>query len=349
MKRLIFNLGIIFIPIGFVIIATNIYIDPANIFSGEKYVERIATILVSGNNADNISNYNEMFFQKNMLQKQTQKPDVLVMGSSRVMEVGANIFPNKKLLNIAVSRGNINDLIAVAGLVDSLKQIPKEVVINVEANLICKGSVGNLNGESLNEYYNFFSSKNCNINSNKKTSNFNNIFQRYYGMLNFDYFKSSVAFVVKKRNKTLYNVGKDVPKMGGRLSNGCVVYSYSYSHPDTINVAAISKEAGVKTIFPPIDSMLLNSFNCLIDYFQKNGTNITLTMLPFHKDYYDEVKKKNNFIEYYENYFTTFANKKNIKIVGSFSPTKIGLCKKDFYDTYHCNGDAVKRVFQNYQ
>lgn len=114
MKKLFVKLAVIFVPLAVIVIATNFVIDPANIFSSEKYVDGIASILASGNNADNITNYNERLLQKHFLQKQQQKnPDIVVMGSSRIMEISKNIFPSKQLLNIGVSHANINDLIAL--------------------------------------------------------------------------------------------------------------------------------------------------------------------------------------------------------------------------------------------
>ena len=59
MKKILLKLGILFLPIAIIIVLINYNVDPANVFSGDDYVEKIADIIASGNNADNISNYNE--------------------------------------------------------------------------------------------------------------------------------------------------------------------------------------------------------------------------------------------------------------------------------------------------
>ena len=210
MKKLLLKLSIIFIPFAIIIIAINYTVDPANIFSGDAYVDRIATILASRNNADNISNYNERLLQKHFLQKQKEKnPDVIVMGSSRVMEISSSIYANKKLLNIGVSHANINDLIALAGLLEELKIKPKEVVINVDPFLICKGDKGADEWITLKEYHQKFSLANCkNVTSSEAIEEEDNQLKKYYTLITFDYFKNSLEFLYKGNTKLVENVGK---------------------------------------------------------------------------------------------------------------------------------------------
>lgn len=350
MKKLLKKLCIIFVPFAIIIVVTNYYVDPANIFSGDAYVNKIATILASGNNADNISNYNERLLQKHFLQKQTNKnPDVVVMGSSRIMEISNNVYPNKKLFNIGVSHANINDLIALAGLLDELKIKPKEVVINVDPFLICKGDKGADEWITLKEYHQKFSAANCkNVTNSDAIEEEDNQLKKYYTLITFDYFKNSLEFLYKGNTKSVENVGKNIPKKYGRYVDGSVAYSNAYQHPDTMIVANVAKGMG-KTVVPEIDDNKLKYLNCLFEYFKANGTDMTLVMLPFHTNYHDEVNvKQKNIFNTYETFYNSLAQQNNIKIIGSFNAKKEGLNNVDFYDTYHCNGNAIKRIFENY-
>ncbi|MEJ0081062.1 MAG: hypothetical protein WDM78_08985 [Puia sp.] len=72
---------------------TNYLVDPANIFTSKQYVAGIASILSLGHNVDNISNYNERLLQEQRVLKLTKTPDIMVLGSSRVMEIGSDFFP----------------------------------------------------------------------------------------------------------------------------------------------------------------------------------------------------------------------------------------------------------------
>lgn len=350
MKKLLLKLSIIFVPFAIIIVAINYYVDPANIFSGDAYVDKIATILASGNNADNISNYNERLLQKHFLQKQKEKnPDVVVMGSSRIMEISSNVYADKKLFNIGVSHANINDLIALAGLMDELKIKPKSVVINVDPFLICKGDKGADEWTTLKEYHQKFSTTYCkNITYNAAVEEEDNQLKKYYTLLTFDYFKNSIEFLYKGNTKNVENVGKNTPKKYGRYVDGSVAYSDKYQHPDTTIIANVAKGMG-KLVVPEIDNNKLNYLKCLFEYFKANGTTITLVMLPFHSNYYEEANaKQKNIFNTYETFYNSLAQQNNIKIIGSFNAKKEGLNNADFYDTYHCNGNAIKRIFENY-
>jgi hypothetical protein len=351
MKKLLLKLCIIFIPFAIIIVATNYYVDPANIFSGDAYVDKIATILASGNNADNISNYNERLLQKHFLQKQKEKnPDVVVMGSSRVMEISSNVYGEKKILNIGVSHADINDLIALAGLMEELKIKPKEVVINVDPFLISKGDNGVGEWITLKEYHKKFTEANCKGISNTETiEEENNQLKKYYTLITFDYFKNSLEFLCKGNTKTVENVGKKTPQKNGRFVDGSIAYSYTYLHPDTLIAAYVAKSEG-KNAAPETDNKKLTYLKCLIDYYKSKGVNITLILLPFHQSYFDEANaNQKNVFNAYETFYTTMAMQNKVKIIGSFNAKKEGLNNIDFYDSYHCNGDALKKVFDNYK
>lgn len=344
MKKLVLKLTFLFLPLGLMILIVNIKVDPANVFSGEKYIENISSILVSGNNADNIANYNERLLQKRILFKQSHSPQVLIMGSSRIMEISSFFFPGKRLLNIGVSHANINDLIALAGIIDSLKLIPQEVIINLDPYLICKGDKGTGEWESLFTFHRYFLQNNYDTSAISGQDGAEQTFRKYYTMMSFDYFKESMGFLIKGKNKKVQNVGKSVPAKYGRYADGSIAYPYTYTHPDTVLTADVAKRMS-KEIITEIDPVKLKYLNYLIDFFKKNKTEITILKLPFHPDFFNAVnEKQKNIFEYYEFFFDKWAKEKQLNIKGGFSAKKLNLSKIDFYDAYHCSGSSIKQI-----
>lgn len=350
MGKLLTKLAIIFIPLALIVVLTNFIVDPANIFSGEKYVGQIAGILASGNNADNITNYNERLLQKHYLQKHKgQSPDLIVMGSSRVMEISKNIFANTTMYNIGVSHANIHDVVALAGLMEQENIKPKKVLINVDPFLIAQGDKGANEWTTLKEYHNEFIEANCQGYVQESTENEeDNQLKKYYTLLTFDYFKNSLEFLIKGNSKAVVNTGKQSPVKSGRFADGSIAYSYKYQHPDTLITENVAHNMG-KISLTPIDDGKLKLLNCLLTYFAKNGVEVSFVMLPVHKAYYNAVNKQQNSIfNMYEAFYTKLANENKLKIWGSFSAEKMGLCNADFYDTYHCSGDAIKKIYNQF-
>ncbi len=145
------------VPTGLMVVLCNYFIDPANLFSSRQYVSGIAGILSSGNNVDNISNYDERLLQEEMIVRIKKTPDIVVLGSSRIMEIGSDFFPGKSVINLGVSHGNIHDLVAIVALLDSAGRLPKDVLINVDPNLV--SYKGTNEWQSLSDYYDAFHKK----------------------------------------------------------------------------------------------------------------------------------------------------------------------------------------------
>ena len=346
MKKITIKLLILLLPLGLLVLLTNSIIDPANLLTGDTYVENIAQILAKGNNVDNISNYDERLLQKHYLEKKkNSSPDIVIMGSSRIMEIGNDIFPNKKLYNIGVSHANINDLIALTGLLDEFKIKPKEVLINVDPFLICQDDKSN-EWTSLFEYKQKFIKNYTDI--PLREIPINNTFKKYYTLLTFDYFNTSIQYIVKGNTKLVIDIGKAIPKKYGRLCSGCVAYSYEYTHPDTLLVADVAKKTGEQLKLTNIDDTKLKMVQYLLGYFKNKGIKCSFIMLPYHIEFYNSVnKKQNNLLKKYETFFANLSKQNSLHIKGSFSSQNCDLNNSDFYDAYHISGNAIKKIVEN--
>jgi len=333
------KLSAIVLPIALLVVFTNYYIDPANLFSSKQYVSGIADILAKGHNVNNIANYDERLFQEQMITKIGYKPDIVILGSSRIMEIGTDFFTNKKVLNCGVSHGNINDVVAIMGVLDSVGKLPKKVIINVDPFLICKG--GSIEWQTLYAYYTSLINK-IDIN-NKKIARVQS--DKFYSLISFDYFEKSLKFKIDGNNKKYEDAGQQKPSKYGRYSDGSICYPDSYTHADTIKVSLDAKDAAIRdqTEFDTSRLVLLNN---LLDFLNKNKVDAEFVMLPFQHEYYTiRSQLTENALEFYKNIFIELGKKRNINIIGDFDPLKTGVTKSQFYDTYHCSREAIKKIF----
>jgi hypothetical protein len=345
-KKLLLKLTLLLAPVAIVVVSVNWYADPANIFSGPAYINKIATILSAGNNVDNIANYNERLLQKELLLRQKVKNEVVIMGSSRIMEMGGDIFPGRSLRNIGVSHANINDLLALTGLLDSLNLLPEEMVINADPFLIAKGDKGTGEWKSLYDWHGYFVNRYCKDCENKMGGNSHSLSDsKYYSLINFEYFQKSVEFLAKQKNKNVVDVGHEKPRLYGRYSNGSIAYPDSYTHPDTLLTANVAQKTG-ELIIEEVDDDKYEALKCLVAFLKTRKVKVTLLMLPFHPAYFEVAnKKQNNVFNRYEKLFASFAAENELPLRGSFSPAKCNVGQSVFYDPYHCSGDAVKKIF----
>jgi hypothetical protein len=346
MKIFVLKLTCIILPFFFLVTITNYIVDPANIFSARKYVAGVADILSKGHNVDNIANYDERLLQEQMVERLPKSPDIVVIGSSRIMEIGSDFFPGKLVLNCGVSHANIHDLIAIVGLLDSFNRIPNQMIINLDPDIVGQG--GTLEWQSLMPYHESFWEKRPGGNLME-----NNHFESYelkklYALFSFDYFSQSLAFILKGAAKTYSDVQHLRPKEYGRFSDGTISYSFKHMNPDSSQVALDAKITGSRNGIPSLDPEKLELLNLLLNFLQSKKVKIEFLMLPFHKEYYTAVNASHKNLFYtYDSLFRSLAKIRQIPIYGSFDPAMYHIGQSQFYDMYHCSKDAIKKVYVN--
>jgi hypothetical protein len=344
MKRLVFNLFLIIAPIGLLVVTVNYFVDPANIFSGTAYVSGISDIMVKGHNVDNVSNYDERALQEQLIKKLPYRPDVVVLGSSRVMELGSDFFPGKKVLNCGVSHGNIHDIIAVAGLLDSLHKLPDEMLINVDPHLICQG--GTKEWQTLQPYHTYLMNK---WHLREDAGQRSLLLEKLGTLFSFDYFEKSLTFLIQRKSKNFRDVGTEKPAIYGRFSDGTVCYSSTYANPDTIKVAGDARVVGGREIVT-LDPDKCRLLSKLVDYLMSQRVKVVLVMLPYHHEYYQAMNRRfGNVFSSYDTLYRKFARAKAIQIHGGFDATGLGVPLDEFYDSWHCSKEAVKKVYNQNQ
>jgi hypothetical protein len=347
MQRLFFNLSIIVGPIGLIVLLTNIAVDPANLLRGEAYVEEIAQALVNGNNVDNIANYDERLLQKAYIINTQQPIDWAILGSSRVMEIRQSFFPGEKIANLGVSHANINDLIAITGVLDSCHKLPKKILIGVDPFLIEKRKTLDAEWESLSAYHQYFLKKN-NVNAKTKILWLNTL-KKYYTLFTFAYFKQSFYTCIKGHDRKIINIGNDLPTISGRLTDGSIFYPKEYTNPDTARVSAFSKLYS-KIMLSEVDEEKVQSMDMLINFYVRKQIEVKLIMIPYHYNYFsgiNEISKPN--FQTYRNLFVSLAHRHGIAIFGSFNPTQEHIKNNEFYDSYHCSGESIQRIIQKHK
>jgi hypothetical protein len=137
MKR-IFIFLLYFIPIPLFIITINYFADPANIFS-KDYEKGIVEYLVKGNNVTNVVNYKERLLQKYFIEKIEKCPDVMVLGSSRIMQIRSEVINSGRLINNGVSISTLEDCLATYYMYEKRGCSVKKVIIGLEPYMLNEG------------------------------------------------------------------------------------------------------------------------------------------------------------------------------------------------------------------
>mgnify|MGYP001810119236 CR=1 FL=1 len=134
------------------IVCINYFIDPAYLFKGKKYEDGIADILSKNKNVANITNYDERLVQKYYIQRLYNKKDIVVLGSSRAMQIKAENFPGQSFFNSSVTGASIEDYMAIYYLYRKSGLLPSKIIMAVDPWILNKNN-GQTRFSSLEKEY----------------------------------------------------------------------------------------------------------------------------------------------------------------------------------------------------
>jgi hypothetical protein len=342
MKSIVVKLLAIVLPVALIVMLSNYFIDPANVFASERYIGGIADILTKGHNVDNLSNYDERLLQEAMIKRLPAAPDVMVLGSSRVMEIGSEFFPGKMTLNCGVSHGDVNDVLAIVGLADSLGRLPKEMIILLDYFMIQKG--GTTEWESLYPYHHYMIQKCRKYDPGLPDEGGIDPYRKVTALFSFDYFKSSLSFAAKRKSKKYRDAGLQTPSESGRFADGSIAYSTEYKSPDVEKVATDARVSGLRFGVGEPDPQKVRLMNALLDFLHDRGIMVKFVMIPLHVEYYKAVEQhKGPVLQTYAGIFHSLSDKRNIPLMGGPDADSLGMPQASYYDMYHCSKAAIKK------
>ena len=333
------------LPIALLVVGGNYYIDPANLFGSKNYVSNIANLLVNGRNVDNISNYDERLLQLEVIKRIESTPDIVILGSSRIMEIGSGFFPDKKVRNMGVSHANIYDIVALVGVLDSLNRLPKEIYLNVDPGLFEKEAT--TEWQSIEPFYDHMANSYAVGKSNGQSVSYAN-FKKKLTLFSFEYFQQAIQFKWKGGTKKIIDAGKTKPSSYGRYADGSIAYPSSYTDPDTVVVAKIAVDQVVEKNQYKMDPDKEKLFEELLHFFKEKNIKIHFVMIPFHPFYLKAMNEKfDQVFSHYENRFREIAAAGGIEVTGSFSGSSYTLTHPFFYDSFHCSLEGIQKIFKS--
>lgn len=341
MKRFIKKLLLLVLSYAIIVAVVNFYIDSSNAFSFGREERKAAEIVLKGHNVDNIGNFDERYFLENVMKGVARKPDVMVIGTSRSLEISADFFPGKLFYNCSVSHANMNDFIGLIGLLDSLNKLPEELYIETSPTLINPSLTREW--QSLYPYYEYALGKMQLLNvAAESPSLYATLNDKLQALFSFDYLQENILAVLHKHTKEMKDVGNAIPANYGRLSDCSITYSLSYRTPDTVKAMANASVYLTKNFIPSIEYKYLNTLEILIDYLSKKNIKITLFNLPFQHDCFNLIEANNATFNNIKQGIEEFTKRVNKPLIGTFNPYQINLRRNQFYDPLHCDKAALR-------
>ena len=307
-----------------------------NYFSSKNSTEaRLAKLLVN-NNAVYSTKMDERKFIKNRIIHENLKPKVLVIGSSRIMQISNDNF-NKQILNLGVSGASVEDHIAITLM--ALEKFNVDTILLGADPWLFNDFANQLRWKSISEEYKNslksiqIKSKDYNIIENKNEREIHFFYERFleklYGFMNIR------KLDLELKGSQINNLTKDVilrdgkrlqasKKIEEKIKANVIEYSmYQYKFSDEYY-----------EIYKSFIEHLTNVHN----------KEVILVLPPYYLPSYKLTTQEKPFYLDLESKFKELSKATNIKIIGSYDASSVPCDDNEFYDYMHPKDSCMKKI-----
>ncbi len=341
-KKMIISLFLL-LPFIVIVWTVNIVVDPANLVAS-RYAKQVAEIMASGQNATNIQNLDDRQLIREYASICKKDIDVLVLGSSRSMQVTPKLTGEKNTFCAGVTGADLRDSISTYLLFKDNGIKPKKVVLCAEYWFLSKG---NLDNRAMVSGYRDF----CKSTDNKYYKSDSALKTRVKELMSFSYFQSSIKFLLSEKKLEITATDNRDNVYATRCFDGSYSYEQKYRNGGVEQSEKYANDSIVSNLiakyFSGVDENLQKQFEEFIIMMKNDGVDVEIQLSPFHPTYYDHMKKTSSYdvILSTENYFYSLENKLGISCYGSYNPHLFEMTNMDFYDAQHPTAEGIYKYY----
>lgn len=309
---------------------------------------------VYGRNVEGLeeSDFNDRNLFLACVKQQEGPKEVIVAGSSRVMNFDHCMFGTDSFYNAGLSESTVYDLLAVTGVLAAEDKLPRTMVIGVDAFLF-NTSHDNDRWEDLYPYVNYMD-----MILNGKFDEGNLHPQKNTGTdmgkwLSLDYFRYNVTLLPeRKRFRVSYTDDWETERYLKHY-DGSIAYQRELREGDAATVEELTRQSMEEhvvyrmTDYHEIDKAHWERFAALTAWLQEEGVEVILYLPPYSPMMYNYIESEEAFritLEV-EAKVQELAKERQIALYGSYDPAGCGLEMTDLYDIYHVKTEKMMDTF----
>lgn len=353
-----------FAPITILVAAVNFLVDPAHVIRARSYAEQVARILSRGHEAAGAADLDERYMQRAYIRSLAEAPDVVILGSSRAMQVGqADFPPSLRVHNNAVSGAVLADDIALYDAYREQRLSPKTVILGVDPWVFNRG-LGE-DGRFLSIYDSYAQGlERLQTEAPPRTSMAWSAAglrtKQFLQLFSPSYFQASLSHAASRGAGTAQILEADdsiETELPAILSDGSHRYGGGFRSRGDAEVRrdaiAYGRARPVYNLdgFREIAPELRARFEAFLRLMRSDGARVVLFLAPYHPDAFVEIAGRPDTLQVLavERYLRRLADDNGYAVVGSYDPARLGLEGRDFYDGMHPKSEAVKKIFESEQ
>ena len=360
------------LPVVFAMTALNVAVDPANLFTGAVYERGIADLLAGGRNVASIANHDDRLVQRFYARQIAEAPDVLVLGSSRALQIRKAVAGEHTFFNASVTEATLPDFEGILQLYLARGHLPRAVILAVDAWDL--QTTDYLTGwKTLSRDRNAFREtmiqEQPSLDETLGGQPSDGLFGRLGGLSHYgqavapSYFQASWQELERRirqpdsARKQYYATDETALDVAIKLADGSLVYGKAMRERTP---AAVEREAQTYNTkwrdrldqrTGQLEPAKKAEFEALVDYLAARGTQVAFYLGPYHPTTYSFFRREKNLRigGPVEDYIRALAATRGMTVVGSYDPVKAGVDATDFFDALHVRESGVAKMFVGYR
>ncbi len=347
--KLFFKKLVYFLPIPLIICGINFFVDPMRLYIATE--KQISQLLLKGSNVAYSAYYDDKLLQKYYINGISTAKEIVVVGSSRSMTIGSNLFPGRSFFNSSVSTAVLKDHMSIYWLYRTRGFVPSTMIIGLDPWILNKASdiaqYGSLERE-YNEILNFISMRQQ---RHSKFQAFRYATWKYFELLSPSYFQRSIASLSKRVSQkndnkpycyATVNFSEDEQVIH---SDGSTSFLKESRQKTAEEVRKISADVTNHLNFNKLDLDVLERLGKFLDLLSRDKVRVVFFLPPFHPKAYQMLisSEKYRIIVEAQKCFARMAKDRRIEIIGSYDPEDLSFTEADFYDAMHPKKEALDR------
>ena len=359
-RRFLLKLLLLALPVLLLVGGVDLLADPANLFQGAAYEAGIARLLAEGQNVAGLGDYDDRLVEKSYVSDLSQAPDILVLGSSRAMQIRATQFPGSTFFNAAVAEGTLGDAEAILQLYLERGLPPRLVIISLDPWDLQEP-------DWLIRWKSLYQERAAMLSLLGLPAPSGGrdplaTWRKWTQVFSPSYFQASSRALAHRLfddaasgHRGYYTTTERVADLPIELADGSLVYDRKMRERPA---AAVEQEARTyagkwQSQFRTVARVKpagKTELEALVSYLQGLGVRICFYLGPYHPAVYAEMRDQHGYRigGDMEDYIRGLGARLGVTVVGSYDPVRAGVTAADFFDGLHVKDTGAAKVFTGF-
>jgi hypothetical protein len=336
------------------IASLNYWIDPVGIYDNGQRANAAAQQLAAGRDliAANIADRElQLAYAKTV----ARAPQILVMGSSRVMGIGNAVAPGRTLYNSGLSTATLPDILAVGEIFLSAGKLAPVVVIGVDPWLFDRTPRNGRWRTLTPQYKAMLARMGAEDEALPAAADYNllNLISAAYTVESARVIFVHWRSILSSAGTPAVEFANDKTKVAVKRFDGSLTYGEDMRRRGSVEIrsAALAQAHKEMTAIMAggwLDQGKIDLFQRFVRLLRSQGTSVILLMTPYHPDNYAYVREhdaKGSFAQT-EAVVKKIGLATGAMVEGSYDPAVAKCAEAEFWDGMHARGRCLDQILR---